>query len=174
MRFAAPAKQIYIRPQSARSAGDSLRQPVAADSARRRIAHNRAAVRPSSGTGWNISRAVHLEIGLNHGERIGVARRLLIFERPGLGCAVNLAQVVHAGILLRGGPCADQIWDRYRGQQANDSHHDHDFNQREPTPGGNLYIHTKLPFCSRGVSFAAGEFIINAFASRYCLPQPRL
>src|SRR6266705_203101 len=55
----------------------------------------------------------------------------LVFQRPLVDRRVNLAEVVDAGIGLRGRTGFDEVRNRDRSQQADDGHHDHDFNQRE-------------------------------------------
>ena len=67
-----------------------------------------------------------------------VAGRFLILQRILLDGAVDLPQVVDAGILLRRRARFHEVGDRDRGEQPNDGHHDHDFNQREAL----------LPVCS--------------------------
>ena len=56
----------------------------------------------------------------------------LVFQCPGLDRAINLAQVVDAGVFLRLRAGADEVGNGNRGQQANDGDDDHDFHQREP------------------------------------------
>ena len=57
--------------------------------------------------------------------------RGLGFQGPLLLGTVDLAQVVDAGVLLRGRAGAHEVGDGDGGQQADDGHHDHDFHQRE-------------------------------------------
>src|ERR1041385_7342085 len=60
------------------------------------------------------------------------ALRLLAFKRPLFLGAVDLFQVLDAGVSLRGLARLDEIWNRNRRKQSDDRHDDHDFHQREP------------------------------------------
>ena len=72
-----------------------------------------------------------LDVRLDIAERDAVARRLLVFERPLLHGAVNLAKVVDTGVLLRGRAGLNEVRDRNRRQQTDDRHNDHDFHKGE-------------------------------------------
>jgi hypothetical protein len=54
-----------------------------------------------------------------------------VFECPLFLGAVNLAQVVYAGIFLCGRTSLHEVGNRNRGQESDDGHDDHDFNKRE-------------------------------------------
>ena len=72
-----------------------------------------------------------LQVGLDVRVVEGSIRKLLGLEGPGLGGAVNLAQVIDAGVLLRLRASAHEVGDGDRGQQADDGDDDHDFHQGE-------------------------------------------
>ena len=78
---------------------------------------------------------------LKHGRRYGCCRPLIQLQRPLLNGAINLAQVVDAGIALRGLARLDEVGDGNRSQQANDGHYDHDFHQRETRFAGCSILH---------------------------------
>ena len=62
--------------------------------------------------------------------------RILFFvQRPPLDRGINQAEVIDAGIRLRGGAGLDEVGDRDRGQQADNSHDDHDLDERETCLG---------------------------------------
>jgi len=86
--------------------------------------------------------------------RLGIVG-LLGFERPGLNRAIDLAQVVNAGIHLGGGASLYEVGDRDCGQEANDGHYNHDLHQGKACPWGCFCLHTE-PFCRRGVNEATG------------------
>ena len=67
------------------------------------------------------------QVGRNVGRRHCGRRGNLVFQRPLLDCSINLAEVVDARILLRGGAGLDEVGNRDRCQEADDGHHDHDF-----------------------------------------------
>jgi len=56
---------------------------------------------------------------------------LLGFERPLLLGTINLTEVVDASIHLGGRARLHEVGNRDRSQEADDGHHDHDFNERE-------------------------------------------
>ena len=61
---------------------------------------------------------------------------LLGFERPGLDGPVDLTQVADTGIHLRCAAGFNEVWDSDGCQQTNNSHDDHDLDEREsPLPG---------------------------------------
>ena len=62
----------------------------------------------------------------------GVRRGLPGFESPGGLGAFNLFEVGDARALLAGGAGFDEIGNRNGGQQGDDGHDDHDFDQGEP------------------------------------------
>ena len=61
----------------------------------------------------------------------GVGVLLLVFQRPLMLAGINLAEVVDAGVLLRGIARPNEVRNRNGGQQADDGNHDHDFNERK-------------------------------------------
>ena len=62
--------------------------------------------------------------------------------------AVNLAQVVDAGVFLRLGAGPDEVGNGDRGQQANDGDNDHNFHQREPLFARCSVFHSNFAFLS--------------------------
>src|SRR5262245_3148996 len=83
------------------------------------------------------------------GRHRSVRADLLLFQRPGLLRAINLLEVRDAGVLLARGPRFDEVRNRDGSQQADDGHHDHDFNEREPSSTRFHYLHL-IPFwCER-------------------------
>ena len=84
----------------------------------------------------------------------------LILERPLLDGAVNLTEVVDARILLRSGAGADEVRDGDGGQEADDSHHDHDFDECEALLAITIDLHVFLSFwlLTCGVSQAVGGY----------------
>jgi hypothetical protein len=73
-----------------------------------------------------------------------VGRGLLLFQRPLLLRAVDLAEVVDARIGLGRGARFDEVGDRDRGEEADDGHNDHDFNQREARVTGVTDFHINV------------------------------
>src|SRR5437667_502103 len=63
-------------------------------------------------------------------------------DLPLLNAAVNLPQIVDAGVHLRGGAGFDEVGDGDRSQKADDGHYDHDFHQREAALAGCADFHT--------------------------------
>ncbi len=104
----------------------------------------------------------------------GVGSRLG-FQCPLLDSAINLAQVVDAGILLRGGAGPNEVRNGNRRQKADDGHDDHDFHQGEPgfARGVDLHI-VLLTFLSlrREPEQRAGYYNYGLFT--YCSLQPCL
>ena len=67
--------------------------------------------------------------------RADVVRAVLaVFQRPLLDRTINEAEVVDAGIFASCFTSFDEVRDRNRGQETDDGHHDHDFNEREARP----------------------------------------
>ena len=98
----------------------------------------------------DVAAGVKLDIGFDLAQGNGVATRLLVFERPLLDSAVNLAKVVDTGVLLRGRAGLNEVRDRNGRQQTDDRHDDHDFNQCEASFGFvlNFHINRFFAFCS--------------------------
>src|SRR5262245_28443207 len=55
----------------------------------------------------------------------------LLLQGPGLRGTVNLLKVSNARVLLTVLTGLDEVWNRDGGQQSNDGHNNHDFNQGE-------------------------------------------
>ena len=89
-------------------------------------------------------------------------RVFLVLERPLLDRAVDLPQIIDAGILLRGGAGADKVGDGDGSQQADNCDHDHDFHQRETRLAGSSNLHTVFVFLLCGVNETTGGLIISA------------
>ena len=77
------------------------------------------------------SRAAAAEIAGQHTNRHCARAVLAVFQRPLLDRTVDQAQVVDASIFASGFTSFDEVRDRNRGQETDDCHHDHDFNERE-------------------------------------------
>ena len=86
------------------------------------------------------------EVGLQIAARGGAARNLLVFQRPLLLGAVNQTQIVDAGVLLRGRARAHEVGNGDRGQQTDDGHHNHDFNERKARLAIYFSLHTYVSF----------------------------
>jgi len=80
----------------------------------------------------NAAGRVQLDIGFQIG-RVGngSTSAQMRFQSVLVGRRINLAEVVNAGILLRGRTRFDEVRNRDGGQQADDRHNDHDFYQRK-------------------------------------------
>ena len=92
----------------------------------------REGIRAASRTRRNALVRVQLDIGRQvGGQHDGRTGRFALFQRELVGCRVNLAQVVDAGVGLRGGTGLHEVGNRNRRQQADDGHDDHDFNEGE-------------------------------------------
>jgi hypothetical protein len=90
--------------------------------------------------------------------RLGVVR-LLGFQCPGLDRAIDLAQVIDAGIHLGRGTGFDEVRYRDRCQQPDNRHDDHDFHQGEASCliFGSFHFE---PFRPRGVNKATGGLLL--------------
>jgi hypothetical protein len=93
----------------------------------------------------------------------------VVFQSPLLLRTVDLAKVINARILLRGGTRTDEIGNGDRCQQPDDRNHDHDFYQREATLARFIDSHTALiAFLLYGVNSATGG-LNNDYPFTYCL-----
>ena len=81
--------------------------------------------------------------------RDGSAGREFVFESELFFGAVDLAEVIDAGVLLSGGAGLDEVGDRDRSEEADDGHHDHNFNQREAAFAGGIDLHITISFMQR-------------------------
>ena len=94
--------------------------------------------------GRPVARVTASQIRLQRGL---IQRGTGVFEQRLLLGAVNEAQVVDARIRLRRLAGADEVRDGDRGEEADDGHHDHDFNEREARLATGVDLHTDLlPF----------------------------
>jgi len=111
-------------------------------------AHGVVAVIAAGGARRQAAGGVQLDVRREvRRELYGVAGLLVLIERKQTGGAVNLFQVVDAGVGLCSGAGAHEVGNRNRRQQAKDGHDDHDFHQREPRPvGGSGRFHGVLYF----------------------------
>ena len=90
-------------------------------------------------------RRATLDVLVHRGLVNSGGRRLFRFKRPLFLRAVDLAKVVNAGVLLCGRARFHEVRNRDRSEEADDGHHDHDFNQREAGfPIGFVNVHTVL------------------------------
>lgn len=89
--------------------------------------------------------------------RRGADTRLFGFQRPLLLRTIDLAEVVDASIHLGRGARFHEVGNRDRGQETDDGHNDHDFNERKARVLVVTDLHSYLPFfLCRGVNIAAG------------------
>ena len=104
----------------------------AAERAGRRGADHSAGVGATSRAGRNFAGGVQLDIGRQVGaQSYGGPGCLASFESELIGRPVNLAEVVDAGVGLRGGTGFHEVRNRNCRQQADNGHDDHDFHQGE-------------------------------------------
>ena len=109
-----------------------LRINRGAERAGRGRANRVAGVRTTGRAGRDQVRGVQLDVrGEVRGHRETGTGRFALFQRVLVGRRVQLAEVVDAGIGLRGGTGLHEVRNRDRRQQADDGHDNHDFNQRE-------------------------------------------
>ena len=110
-----------------------VRSNQGAQRASRIITHFSDIISAASRTRRNAAGRVQLDIGRQVGGIAdGATGGFAFFQRPLLGSAVKLPQVVDAGIGLRGGTSLHEVGNRDGRQQADDGHDDHDFHQSEP------------------------------------------
>ena len=109
-----------------------VRRDGAAERAGRRAANGGVGVGAASGTRRNAAIGIELDVR-RQGTRIGDGGTggLAFFQRVFIGRRINLAEVVDTGIGLRGGARFHEVRDRDRGEEADDGHNDHDFDERE-------------------------------------------
>ncbi|MDB6125042.1 MAG: hypothetical protein JWQ71_4035, partial [Pedosphaera sp.] len=87
------------------------------------------------------ARGATAQVGLHIGDVRRGGRGGLGFQGPLLLGPVQLAQVVDAGVLLRGRAGAHEVGDGDGRQQTDDGHHDHDFHEREARFGYLIEFH---------------------------------
>ena len=78
---------------------------------------------------WTNDRA--FQIGLNVGEGDGGTRRFKVLQGPLLGGVINLPQVIDTGLGLGLGARAHDVGHGDHSEEADEGHHEHDFDQRE-------------------------------------------
>ena len=101
-----------------------------------------------SRTGREIAVGIQFEIRLQNAQRVRIGGGFIVFQGPGLGCAIDLAEITDAGICLRALTGFYEIRYRDCSQKADDGHDDHDFHEREPTLVRCSDFHTVLlPRC---------------------------
>lgn len=105
-----------------------LRQGVAFDDALRLFVNLFVVVAAAARAGRGAAFDVFVNFGL-HEVRAGFD---FLFKSPLFLRAVNLAEVVDASIALGSAAGFDEVGDRDGGEQADDRHNDHDFNECEP------------------------------------------
>ena len=100
---------------------------------RRSIGAARGALHTAAGSAVDHARAATAEIRSQRAQvRADVVGAVLaVFQRPLLDRTVDQAEVVDASIFASGFTSFDEVRDRNRGQETDDCHHDHDFNERE-------------------------------------------
>ena len=108
------------------------RRDRAAERAGRNRADGAVGIGAASRTARNAARRVHLDVG-RQGRREADGRPggQFGFQRILVGRRVNLAEVVDAGVGLRGGTSLHEVRNRDGGEEADDGHNDHDFDERE-------------------------------------------
>jgi hypothetical protein len=100
--------------------------------ASRGIAHRSArGVGSATRTGGDIAGGIQFDIALDAGQLVRIGGSLSCLQGPGLGGAVNLAQIIDAGVLLGSCAGADEVWNRHGQQQPDYGDDNHYFNQRE-------------------------------------------
>ena len=105
-----------------------------------------------------IDTAAHIRLDLGAGRSGGGST--LGFQGPFLLRAVNLAEVVDAGVLLRRRAGMHEVRNRDGGQQTDDGDDDHDFDKGETRFACGGDFHTiALLFSACGVNFATGGLI---------------
>ena len=88
---------------------------------------------------------------------VGVVVAAALFSKgPFLLGAINLPEIVDAGVLLRGGSGMHEIGNRDRRQQTDDGDNDHDFNQGETRFACRGDFHTITFSFARGVNLTMG------------------
>ena len=105
-----------------------LRQHMALNRTSRNLAHGVEGIIPAIGTHGENS-ILEIRQQLLRGRHVGGG--LVFFQRPLLLGRVQLAEIVDAGIGLRGCAGFYEVGNRDRRQEADDGHNDHDFHQRE-------------------------------------------
>src|ERR1051325_3789306 len=115
--------------------GGLMRGAAAGGDAVRRCLHIVEGIAVVDGCAASRTDGGILQVGRDLWEGWGRRRRLFVFQSPLLNRAVNLAQVVDAGILLRSRAGSDVIRDGDGSQHPDCSHDDHDFYQGEGCPG---------------------------------------
>ena len=96
-----------------------------------RIRSLRRASHGASGGAVDHAFATTAEVRRQFARRDAVGAVLAVFQRPLLNRTVDQAQVVDASIFAGGFTSFDEVRDRNRGQETDDCHYDHDFNERE-------------------------------------------
>jgi hypothetical protein len=115
---------------------------MAGDAAGRRSINSAVGVAAAT---WALGSAT-FDVGVHSGVVSGGASALLILQGPLFLRAVNLAEVVHASILLRGATGFHEVRDRDRGQQTNDGNDDHDFHELETGFTIRFNLHVQFSF----------------------------
>ena len=83
-------------------------------------------------TSRQAARRVQLDVRRQvGGQRDGCTGLFALFQRELVGRRVNLAEVVDAGVGLRGGASFHEVRNRDGRQEADNGHDDHDFHQGE-------------------------------------------
>ena len=104
------------------------------------VSGNRVGVRSRGRAGWPNTSAT-AEVRLQVAAFASTRRRRRLLKQQLLDRAVDEAQVVDAGVGLRGPASADEVRDRNGGQEADNCNHDHDFNEREARFTGGIDLH---------------------------------
>ena len=95
----------------------------------------------SSGT-IEHARATTAEVLSQRGADHVVRAVLAVFQRPLLDRTVDQAEVIDTSIFASRFASFDEVRDGDRSEEADDGHHDHDFNERKARLARGLNFHT--------------------------------
>ena len=115
----------------------------------RQIADRAQGISAASRAGRNAAVRIKLDVGgqCTHG---AVGTRLLAgFQCPFVNSGGDLAHVVNASVLLRGGTSFHEVGNGDGGQQTNDGHNNHNFHQGETRFTGLFHLFHTLTFFFR-------------------------
>ena len=92
-------------------------------------------------TSGAIRHGIAFDVGCNISRETRVSVVFLFFQRPLFLRAINLAEVVDAGVRLCSRTSFHEVRNSDRRQQADDGHNDHDFYERETRLTGCFNFH---------------------------------
>jgi hypothetical protein len=88
--------------------------------------------------------AAAIEIHREGFQHDGVAGIFIVLQRPLLDGSINQTKIVDARIFARGFAGFDKVGNGDAGQQADNSHHNHDFDERERCLSRETNFHTNI------------------------------